>query len=109
MCDIDVGNAKIQRSQQFADLCNENRQGEDPRRTRGVVTTKTQDSNNKERQIMKRTHGDQYAVECPACGKVIQNLWDLGDGLHCDAKINCEHCDAVVSVESLWRSGRERI
>ena len=48
-----------------------------------------------------RTVGDQYAVECPACGKTIRDLWDLGSGLHEGAQITCEHCGKEVTAESV--------
>jgi len=50
---------------------------------------------------MKRTTGDHYRVECPACGQVIRDLWDLGDGLHEGAQIDCSHCGMEVTVESM--------
>jgi len=50
---------------------------------------------------MNRTTGDQYQVECPACGKIIRDLWDMGDGLHEGAKIDCGHCETEVTVEAV--------
>lgn len=50
---------------------------------------------------MNRTTGDQYQVECPACGKIIRDLWDLGDGLHDGANIDCGHCGTEVTVEAV--------
>ena len=50
---------------------------------------------------MKRTTGDQYQVECPVCGKIIHDLWDLGDGLCAGAKIDCGHCGEEVEVEAV--------
>jgi hypothetical protein len=50
---------------------------------------------------VKRTTGDQYQVECPACGKIIRDLWDLGAGLCAGAKIDCGHCGTEVEVEAV--------
>jgi hypothetical protein len=50
---------------------------------------------------MKRTTGDHYQVECPACGKIIRDLWDLGADLCEGAKIDCGHCGEEVTVETI--------
>ncbi len=47
--------------------------------------------------------GDQYACECPYCGKIIRDLWDLGAGLCGGGTLTCDHCGkevAIVTVET---------
>lgn len=51
--------------------------------------------------MINRTRGDQYQVECPLCGKNIRDLWDLGNGLHEGAKIDCGACGEEITVESV--------
>lgn len=50
---------------------------------------------------MNITHGDQYNVECPECGEMITDLWDLGNSLHEGAVISCGSCDKEILVERL--------
>jgi hypothetical protein len=48
-----------------------------------------------------RTTGDQNQVECPACGKTIHDLWNMGDGAVCEnARFDCGHCGTDVRVEA---------
>lgn len=46
------------------------------------------------------TTGDPSICECPVCGKYIRDLYDFGK-LDEGDEINCPHCDAVVTVESV--------
>jgi hypothetical protein len=47
------------------------------------------------------THGDQYRIDCPACGKVICDLWDLGNGLVTGGTTECPHCEAELNIEEV--------
>jgi len=47
---------------------------------------------------MKETYGDTSSVDCPKCGKPIQDLWDYGDSLVDGIEISCPHCGAMVKV-----------
>lgn len=51
--------------------------------------------------MITRNIGDQNEVACPACGRPIRDLWDLGDGL-CDGEtVDCGYCGETVNIESV--------
>jgi peptide subunit release factor 1 (eRF1) len=51
--------------------------------------------------FMNETHGgNQYEAECPACGKTIKDLWDLGRLVAGD-KFDCKHCDREIEITTV--------
>jgi len=42
------------------------------------------------------TYGDTSQCECPACGKIIHDLWDYS--LVEDTEIECPHCESSLTV-----------
>jgi DNA-directed RNA polymerase subunit RPC12/RpoP len=49
---------------------------------------------------MKKTvGGSQYQAECPECGKIIRDLWDIG--LQEGNEFCCPHCDSNITIESV--------
>ena len=55
----------------------------------------------RDKELMKRTTGDQYEVPCPACGHIIRDLWDLKRGLCEGDTIDCGRCEAEITIESM--------
>ncbi len=57
-------------------------------------------------EITRRTRGDQHRVECPACGKIIADLWEWsfgyggGGALQEGEEFECDHCGKDITVES---------
>ena len=53
-------------------------------------------------RVTNRTTGDPHRIECPSCGRMIQNLWYTHSltGLYNAEMIDCEHCGKAVEVES---------
>ena len=45
----------------------------------------------------KTTYGDQYHLECPYCGKDIQDLWD-SDIKPMTSNVRCDHCNRDVDI-----------
>jgi len=50
---------------------------------------------------MTTTRGDQYWIDCPACGKLIRDLWDLGDSLFAGNTTDCPHCGTELTIEEV--------
>jgi len=48
--------------------------------------------------MRKKTIGDQNRCECPVCGKMIHDLWDLGNSLVAGNTIDCPRCGAEVDI-----------
>jgi predicted RNA-binding Zn-ribbon protein involved in translation (DUF1610 family) len=48
-----------------------------------------------------KTIGDQYRAECPVCGKMIWDLWDLGNSLQSGTVISCDSCGAEIVIEDV--------
>jgi DNA-directed RNA polymerase subunit RPC12/RpoP len=51
--------------------------------------------------MLRVTTGDQYRVECPACGAAIVDLWDRLGGFEQGESLFCPHCEHEVIILSV--------
>jgi hypothetical protein len=43
--------------------------------------------------------GDLHNCPCPACGRMLVDLWSEGDRMHAGHEFHCEYCHARLRVE----------